>query len=166
MKIVDYDNVDKALTPAMMAFVLYMDIRILSKKPLAENIPELIGVICVSIAVLLVFGFFNDFLRLRHYTIDEHGITSYMFHGKIKAAQFSWDDFRILAMYNIVVGRAKYSDIVVLSTKGLEYLPNPGAKKDGLWYWSRFKSIVVFDLTMDRMLLLRQFCDIPLTDNR
>jgi len=120
----------------------------------------------VVLAIPLTIIFLYSVLDLRYYYVDEHGITLFMLFGICKI-HFCWSEIKTLSINKMKGGpRRGALDILVLHLASPSSTASCDKIRGALWYYLRFKSIVMFRYSFERYKYIRQFCDLPLVDNR
>lgn len=111
----------------------------------------------------LVATLYGTFLGDRYYWVDCDGITTHML-GR-KKYHFNWEEFVSFSLYSVCNQYESPRHMMVFSIKDCE-LPGPHSLEYDHRYLKEYKRLVVFQFTPERYEYIRQFCDLPLTDNR
>lgn len=151
MKIVDY-------TPLNIAFhvtVLFCYVGSL-----------MIDISSIIITPLAIYVAIYAILDLHKTIVDETGITMVMLFGIIKV-HYCWSEISLFSLEKVFGGpRCPDFDVLVFYLNGSKFKPTKATRKACSWYWRRYKSMVIFRATAERYEYVRQFCDLPLIDNR
>ena len=163
MKIDDSRPVEKILVPLFVVLLISSTtIRCIQDRRVDT---EVVFILLFFILLIGVLAYLTS-ITVRHYWVDQDGIKVVMRKGKRKI-QFKWSDFNSLCLYTASYARAEpRQTVLVLSTLRDEELPNKGAVKNISWFEFRYKSIIAIKFSVERYEFIRQFCDLPLIDNR
>ena len=163
MKIDDSRPVEKILVPLFVVLLISSTTIRCSQDGRVST--EVVFILLFFILLLCILAYLIS-ITVRYYWVDQDGIRVVMRKGK-RTVHFKWSEFNSLCLYTASYARAEpRQTVLVLSTLRAEELPNKGAVKNISWFEFRYKSIFAMKFSIERYEYIRQFCDLPLIDNR
>lgn len=163
MKITDFDEERHALT-SFFGGILGCLIIFAFCSSRDRSAGEIIGVV-VCLLILMAISAYARAENARYYLVDEDGITSCFFGGKLKL-HFNWEDIRSLVVCNIYIRYKGSVCFLYLSTDDLYTMTRKqwNRRAVNLQFWHR--KLVYFKFTMERYEYIRQYCALELMDRR
>ncbi len=161
-------NINDNTKSSQVLFAAMATIVIIMYSLLFFRLDDLIlKILLFSFVLLFTLVFFSVyFLNAKHYVADRSGITTFTLGG-VYRVKTPWEDFGSLYLYSASYGKGAHTETVLVMCKSnVSKLPPPRSNKGILWFNLRFNSLVTFKFTMERYEFIRQFCDLPLIDNR